>query len=242
MKTRTLFIDLETAPNLGYTWGKWEQNVIEFKEYGYILCFAYKWLGDKTVRTSSVAKGTNDKKVVDELWQVLQDADIVIAHNGQAFDVKKANARFAFYKLPPPSAYHMIDTRTLARKYFKFESNKLDELCKYLGIGGKMETGGFQLWLDCMAGNKQAWKKMLAYNKHDIVLLENIYNRLRPWMTNHPNVNVLSGKLEACPICESTKLQRRGYGITRTGRKQRFQCQACGGWSFSKVEKVLEIR
>lgn len=244
-KTRILLWDIETAPNLGYVWGKWEQNVIEFKSNWYILCVAAKWLDEKRVVTHSLPdfRGLykldkeDDSMLVGALWKLLDKADVVIAHNGDSFDIKKANARFAIHGMEPPSPYRSIDTRKLAKRYFKFDSNKLDDLGEILNLGRKLPTGGFKTWKGCMQGDRKSWKKMIEYNKQDVLLLEKVYLALRPWMVNHPNINILDGRLDACPTCGSGEIQKRGWYFTTVSKKQRYQCQSCGRWAFGKPEK-----
>lgn len=248
-KTKILLLDIENAPNVSYTWGKYEQDVIDFQKEWYMLSYAYKWLGDKNVKVASLPMfgsykkdKTNDGMLLMTLWKLLDEADIVIGHNVDRFDIRKINARFLAQGFSPPSPYKTIDTLKVARKYFFLNSNKLAHLSKFLGMDGKVETGGFQLWLDCMAGDKKAWKLMEKYNKHDIELLENVYMELRKWINNHPNVNIVSEKLDSCPICGSDKIMKRGFNISRTGKTQRYQCKNCYGWSSGKHEKLLEIR
>ena len=227
-------------------WAKWETDVVDFKQDWYILCWAAKQL-DGRMRTCSLPDSPNYKKdlendeyVVRQLWRLFDEADILIAHNGDQFDVKKANARFAFYNLPPPSPYKTIDTKKVAKHYFNFTSNKLDDLGNFLGYGRKLVHTGFELWRGCMRGDPKSWKTMLAYNKRDVILLEQIYKHFLPWITNHPNTAVLSA-VEGCPNCASTDLQRRGYGLTKTGTYQRFQCKQCGAWSHGPSKKLTNI-
>ena len=244
---RILFIDIETAPSLGYVWGKWEQNVIAFKEDWYILSFAFKWLGDKKVQTRILPdykfyknNPQNDKFLAQELWKLFDEADIIIGHHGDGFDIKKSNARFVFHDLPPPSPYKSIDTLKIARRYFKFDSNKLDDLAQYLKIGRKRPHLGFKhTWLDCMTGNMKAWKVMKRYNGHDVTLLEDIYLRLRAWATSHPNLDTFV-KRGNCPTCQSSRLQRRGWSYTKTGKRARFHCNSCGHWS-SGIQHIRTI-
>lgn len=246
---KILLFDIETAPNLGYVWGKWEQNVIDFSDHWYLLSFSVKWLNKKGVKAHGLADyklfkhdKKNDLLLTKELWRYMDEADILIAHNGDQFDVKKANALFVKHGMKPPSAYKTIDTKKVAKRYFRFDSNKLDDLGSYLGIGRKISTDK-ELWFKCMEGDPKAWKKMLAYNKQDVLLLEEVYLKLRAWMDNHPNLNVLLGLNGNCPLCGSPHLQKRGFGMTRTGRVQRYQCQSptCGGWSSGKVESIKEL-
>lgn len=245
-KSRVLVYDIETSPNLAYVWGKWQQDVIKYEDEWHILCFAYKWLDEKKTHVVALddfkeykKDPTSDVMVVAALWKLFDEADVVIAHNGNSFDQKKSQARMLYHSFPPPSPYRQIDTKLVAKRYFNMNSNKLDDIGAYLKVGQKLQTGGFDTWLGCMNGDKKAWAKMKKYNKQDVVLLEKIYLAMRPWMQNHPAMNMLSGRPEACPLCEAVgQMQRRGTVKTnKTTTNQRFQCQACKGWSQSRVSE-----
>ena len=227
-KLKTILFDIETSPNISYTWGKYEQDVIEFVEEGRILTFAYKELGSRKVNAVSINQFKSEDKFIKELWNMFDDADILIAHNGDGFDIKWGNRMFAKYGLTPPSPYKTIDTLKIARQKFKFNSNKLDDLGNYLGVGRKIKHEGFDLWKKCMAGDNKAYKDMLKYNKQDVVLLENVYLKLRPYMTNHPVANVSPEFI--CPVCGKNHIQKRGWMFTNASMKQRLQCQDCGKW------------
>ena len=235
---RILLLDIETAPNLGFTWGKWEQNVIEFKEHWYMLSFSMKWLGERSAHTYALpdfsgynASKRDDSKLIKKLHGILDEADVVIAHNGNRFDVRKSNARFIANGLTPPSPYKTIDTLKIARQKFAFDSNKLDDLGKYLGVGRKLPTTHkWQMWLKCMTGEMAAWDKMKKYNTQDVKLLERVYLKLRPWATSLPDLTSYSKK-NGCPSCESTNLHKRGVNVTKTGSRERLHCQDCGAWS-----------
>tara|TARA_R110002074_G_scaffold402324_1_gene607018 strand:+ start:51492 stop:52247 length:756 start_codon:yes stop_codon:yes gene_type:complete len=242
-KLKVLIFDIETAPNIGYTWTKWETNVIEFITERYMLCFAAKWLDEKQTVVHSLPdfKGytkdkTNDKELVKKLWALMDEADVVVAHNGDKFDIKVMNARFAVNGLTPPSPYKTVDTCKVARGKFGFNSNKLNDLGKVLGFGGKFETGGFALWKGCMAGEKASWTKMKKYNKIDVTLLEKVYLALRPWMPQHPNVGINKGR-HACNHCASTKTQNRGFSYAKVHKYQRYQCQDCYAWGSAPIKK-----
>lgn len=243
IKHKILFLDIETAPNLGYTWGKWEQNVIEFKEDWHLLSFSVKWLGDKNAVVYGLPDFAgytkdrrNDKKLCQKMWEYFDEAEVIVAHNGNSFDIKKANARFIIHGFKPPTPYKTIDTKLVAKRYFKFDSNSLNDLARQLGLGAKLKTGGFDLWLECMAGVRSSWKKMCDYNKQDVVLLEKVYLKLRDWMTNHPNHNLMHGTVNHCPTCGTSNVQRRGFSLSLVGKKQRFQC-VNGHWSTGASEK-----
>jgi DNA polymerase elongation subunit (family B)/predicted RNA-binding Zn-ribbon protein involved in translation (DUF1610 family) len=238
---KILYFDIETMANLAWVWGKWEQNVIDFEREWYMISFAYKWNDGKTMAYSLPnfktykKDSTNDKELVTKLWELFNEAEIIIAHNGDSFDIKKSNARFLVHGLAPVSGYKTIDTKKVAKKYFQFNSNKLDDLGNLLGLGRKVDTGGFELWKGCLADNKKSWDKMVKYNKQDVDLLYKVYQKLKGWMVNHPNVNLYTDSEGKCPVCGSSNLIKRGYGYTKTGKYQRYQCKDCGAWSRGPI-------
>lgn len=248
-KPKILLYDIETFANLAYVWGKYEQDVIAYKKEWYMLTFAYKWLGESTTHVLSLPDfktwkkdKQDDVELVTALWNLFNEADVVIAHNGNSFDQKKANARFIAHKLPPPTPYKQIDTKLVAKRYFNFNSNKLDDLGNYFGLGRKINTGGFELWLGCASGDMKSWKKMCDYNKQDVVLLEKVYLKMLPWMDNHPNLALLTGEIHACPNCSSKKIVKRGVSMSRVSKYQRWQCNDCKGWHQSALADGSQIR
>lgn len=237
-KPKVLVFDIETFANLSFTWGKWEQNVIDFEREWFVLCFCYKWLGEKTVHSVALPDFNlykkdkfNDYEVILAMWKLFDEADIVLAHNGDKFDIKKMYSRFLYHKLPPPSPFKSIDTLKIARSKFALNSNKLDDIGRYLGIGRKMVHTGWDLWKRCSLGEDKAWQEMIAYNKQDVILLEKVYNAFLPYITNHPNLNLYSNTTHSCPNCGSKNIQKRGFAVTRVNKMQRYQCQDCAAWS-----------
>lgn len=233
---KILLIDIETAPNLGYTWEKYDTDVIEFLKERYMLCFTAKWLGNPKLITYALPDFPNyikdkesDKELVMKLWELINEADIVIGHNVNNFDLKVANARFIVNGLLPPSPSRIIDTLKEAKKRFKFTSNKLNDISQVLGLGEKLKHSGFSLWLGCMSGQDKAWKKMKQYNRMDVVLLEKLYLKLRPWMEAHPTL-VAGEEKSNCPACASSNTQKRGFSVAKTLKYQRYQCTSCGHW------------
>lgn len=248
--SKILYFDIETAPNTSYTWGKWEQNVLGFIKESYLLCYSYAW-NDGKVKVVSlpefesyIINKTDDKELTKSLWELLNQADIVIAHNGKQFDIKYANGRFLAHNLPPPQNYQVVDTLTVARSKFKLNSNKLDDIAKLLHLGRKAETGGFDLWLGCMAGEEQSWAKMRKYNKQDVVLLREVYKRLRGWMKQHPNLSVIDQKTDkpACSVCSSLKVWKIGYLVQGSALKQRWRCQDCGANLYTNLKESLPLK
>jgi len=222
--TRILLFDIETTPIEAYVWGLYEQNVIRVKHEWRILSFAYKWLGEKKIYF--IRAPHNDAHLVKELWKLFDEADMLVAHNGNRFDFKKVCSRFISYGLTSPSPYKTVDTRLVSRRYFGFNSNKLDDLGEYLGVGRKVKHEGFDLWLRCLSGDERAWKTMEKYNKQDVALLEKIYLKMRPYMVTYHKL-VFDG---TCQHCGSTDVYFRGTCRTRTRVGRRFQCKKCGVW------------
>ena len=187
---KVLFFDLEVTAHQGFFWGKaWETNIIETIEYGKILSYSAKFMGGKTItRGWCHFKKNGEKELCKELWELLNEADCVIGHNIRQFDLKWIWTRFAFYKMKMPSNFKVIDTKIESKKYLYTPSYSLNNLADYYGLGQKVEHTGFKLWKDCIAGNRKAWKLMLKYNRQDVVLLEKVFNKLRPLNPNWINL------------------------------------------------------
>lgn len=241
-EARILIYDIETAPNLGYTWGKWQQDVIKFKDDWYLLSVAWKWIGDSKAHVLGLpdfdlykSEPANDRELALKLRELFDEADIAVTHNGVSFDNRKAQSRMMVHGITPPSPHKDVDTLRVARGNFAFTSNRLGDLCAALGIPAKAETGGFKTWIGCMAGEAKAWARMKRYNKRDILILEELYYRFRPWIPRHPNLAVLSDEPDACPRCGSSAGMRpRGWAANAVTKRRRFQCVACGGWCLGR--------
>ncbi len=245
--TKILYYDIETAPNLAYVWGQYQQDVIAHEREWYMMCVSYRWEHQKRTHVCAMVDfpeaymkdPENDYHVVKKLWELIDEADIVIAHNGDKFDMRKANARFVKHGLGPASPVKSVDTLKVARRYFMFNSNRLNHVGQHLGLGQKVDTGGFQTWAGCMRGDMKAWKTMIKYARQDVDLLRDVYLALRPWMKNHPNLNIHT-KEHACPTCGSYNLQRRGYKTTQTTSYQQWQCNDCRSYSRSRLAEKTE--
>lgn len=244
-KGKLLVLDIETSPIEAYVWALWDQNVgLDFiKTEWTILSYAAKWVGKGPVIYQDTSghgpdRVRDDKKLVGEIHTLLDEADIVVAQNGQRFDIKKINARLIQHGLGPYSPIRIIDTMLVAKKHFGFTSNKLEWMSKYLTDSPKekhKKFPGFELWLECLKDNPAAWAEMKKYNKRDVVATEKLYLRQRPWIANHPNAGVYTtSELPTCPKCGNSTMIRRGTAATQQGRYQRYQCTNCGGWSRGK--------
>lgn len=241
---RVLVFDIETSPMTVMVWGLYEQRISSDNvlEDWFVLSYAAKWLCDdeviSNVLTSQEVKNRNDKRIVEEMWKLFDEADIVIAYNGNHFDIRKLNARFIYHDMKPPSPYQSIDPLLVARKSFSFSSNKLDFVNSYLSLGNKIHEG-FDLWRKCYSANAEALKEMETYNRQDVVALEELYMKIRPWITSHPNLGVyLDTNETVCPKCGNAELSWKGFYFTPAGKYRAFRCECCGAVGRSKQNEL----
>lgn len=238
IKIKILLLDIENSPHLGHVWGLWQQNVslAQLQESAYVMSWAAKWLGDEFVFYDSL-KDSSNKKMIKGIHKLLDEADAVVHYNGTKHDIPLLNKEFIQLGMTPPSPYKQIDLLTTAKKVFKFPSNKLEYVCKALKVGQKIHTIGHELWTRCMAGDKEAWEMMEEYNINDVVILEQVYNKMLPWVKFHANYSLYAEDALVCPNCGSNKLHKRGFAYTLASKYQRYKCGDCGHWS--KDSKIL---
>lgn len=234
---KILALDIETAPAVVYTWGLFDQRIglNQVVDTGGIMCFAAKFIGEpaRAMRFFSTHKHGREE-MLSQAHALLDEADVVLHYNGRKFDIPHLNRGFVEAGMTPPSPFRDIDLYATTRRRFKFLSNRLDHVSTQLGLEGKIAHEGFDLWRRCLAGDDLAWKRMERYNRRDVVLLEELYEILRPWVPNHPNAALVDDHDgHACPRCSSTRVQRRGLAHTNAAVYQRYQCMDCGGWSRS---------
>lgn len=242
--------DIEISPTQGTFWGgKYETNILEITQPWVIISFSFKWLNGEHITKAlpdykGYKKGSmDDASLVRHLHILMSLADVLIHQNGDKFDVRKANTRFLIHGLKPVRPYKTVDTLKVARKMFGFTSNKLDDLGEALGLGRKLEHEGYNLWRKCMNGNKEAWKTMKAYNEQDVVLLEKVYLKFRPFIENHPIFGMWKTGL-VCRTCGSKHLNWDRWRINKTTKYHQYQCQDCGTWGHdarlnAQLEKPL---
>lgn len=235
-KPRILFLDCESLPNICYAY-----DLFSYKSYKMIIkektliTFAWKFLGDKEVQVIK-GKPYDDKAICVKIGELMKEADYVVAHYGDKFDLKFIRSRTMLNNLPAPAPVASIDTYKLGKKYFNFNANRLDYLGKLFGLGEKLPTS-FELWAKCAEGNKKAIQEMADYNKQDVALLEKVFLYMLPHVNSNLNHNLFSDNEEhVCHNCGSTKLQKRGTIVTKLSKKQRVNCQSCGAWGAVKYE------
>lgn len=258
-RPRILLYDLETTHNIVAAFRLWARggnsiphtNVLQER---YIVTASWKWLGEKKVHAVATTdfpelyekNPHSDLLVVKKLYDVMMEADVIVAHNGDQYDKKFLLGRILANGLPPLPPIPSLDTKKVAARFFELNSNRLDYLGKLLGVGRKLHTD-IEWWLDILTGpdekRRAAIKKMVRYNKQDVLLLEDVFLKLQPFMPDHMHRQLFTTPetMVTCPRCHSTHIQSRGTHKAVSRVYQRFQCQKCGGW-FRNVKPETTIR
>lgn len=249
-----LVYDIETAPALVYTWGAFDQNIIATVQDWYALEFSYKWLNRGKVKSVAIwdsptytAGSPDDRYVAERLAALFDVADVIIAHNGDKFDRRKANARFLYHGIDPPSPYQSVDTLKVARREFQNYKNSLDDLGRLYLEERKKSHDGFALWEGAMNGDPKRQKEMVRYANQDVLVLEKLYVKLLPWMgmpgkPAAPNMGFWAKGELVCPKCGNKTVNiNRWDKLHRTSVSEfpTIKCLAkdatvplpCGGYS-----------
>lgn len=235
---KILTFDVETAPITGYVWNLWDQNIglNQIKHDWFFLAWAAKWYGDPAEKVmymdNSKAKNIrDDKALIQGLWNLLDQADIVIAQNGDRFDIKKFNARAAIHGLPPVSHFRSTDTYKESKKVFSFTSHSLEYMSDKLNVKYKKlkhtKYPGFELWRAILDGDKDAWKEMKTYCIHDVLATEELYTKIQGWIKTQ-NLATFFDDAEVRCICGSLNVYKKGFIYTDAGKFQGYKCKDCG--------------
>lgn len=235
-----LLLDTETAPHLAHVWGLWQQNVglPQIIDAGYVLCWAAKWYGKEQIMFCSKQDQTDSTSMLLAAHDLLDKADVVVHYNGSKFDIPTLNKEFLEHGIAPPSPYYQVDLLKVARNQFRFPSNKLAYVAQALGLTPKVNNIGHKLWIRCMNNDPEAWEQMEEYNIGDVITLEEVYDRFRPWIRHHPNHALYQEDKEVCPTCGGKHYHKRGTLTTRAGIYERYQCQSCGTWFRGNKNQV----
>lgn len=244
---KALIFDIETAPITAHVWGLRDQNIglNQITKDWDVMAWGAKWLGTPaaSVKYMDRRNDRNDKRILQGMWKLLDEADIVITQNGQSFDSKKLNARFIMYGMNPPSPYKHLDTYLIVKRVADFTSNKLeyltDKLCTKYKKLSHSKFPGMSLWNECIKGNKAAWDEMKRYNIHDVLSTEEFYGKIRAWTPAlMPKPFEIPGDVNTCGTCGKDMLIKCGWSYTKTTKTQRLKCGACGTWAMGKREKL----
>jgi len=239
MSAKILILDIETAPAKVFAWGTYDQNIglSQIIEDSYMLSWSAKWLGESKIHSDCLYyhqhtfkhNRRDESQIAKSIWKLLDQADIIVAHNGDNFDIKWLNTVFLRTGMKPPSTFKSVDTLKVSRGNFYMISHRLNYLCQVLDIGHKLKHEGFELWPKCMNGDKHAWNRMMHYNKKDVILLEELYTLVRPFIPNHPNLSMYSdGDKIICSGCGGSDFKKKGFAYTNVNKYQRYVCKNCG--------------
>lgn len=227
-----LLLDIETSPYLAEVFQLWKVDIRpeQIVRQSEVICFGAKWLGAKRTEFRSVYHDGKDV-MIRRLWDLLDQADVVVHYYGGSFDVPRIEQEFLLAGLGPPSPYTQLDLLKTSRR-FRLGSTKLGAVLERLGLENKVKHEGQGLWTACLAMDPKAWAKMRRYNVRDVTALEDLYYRFGPWIKGHPNMGLFANDAKPrCARCGSTSIQRRGFRLKRTGKYQAYRCNDCRGWS-----------
>lgn len=241
---RILLFDIETSPIHALVWNVWNVNIRpeQITKDWEVLSWAAMWLDTGKIEQEDrgPSKKLSEEDILERMWELLNEADIVVTQNGTKFDVRRLNTRFLFFKMKPPSPFKHTDTYKIAKARFGFTFNSLEHMAKYLGLKlQKMvdrKFKGMDLWKACEAGNKKAWAEMAAYNKQDVLVTKELYERLRPWDVG-TNIGVYR-EVPTC-TCGSTEFIKRGFYYLAAGKHQRYTCKGCGRWTYTTGRSTM---
>jgi hypothetical protein len=232
-KIKRLFFDIETSPNIVYAWrigynlNITPENIIDERK---IICISYKWENEDKIHTLTWDKNQCDKKMLIDFVKVANQADELIAHNGDRFDIKWIRTRCIFHRVPIFPHYRTLDTLKKAKSGFNFNSNKLDYIAQFLGVGAKVKHSGFDMWVQVMKGSKDAMKEMVHYCEGDIIVLEDVFLTMQNYIKPNTHVGVLNNNLKySCPCCGSEQVELIKNNVTAMGTIKRLMgCLSCG--------------
>ena len=244
---KILVLDIELKPIVAYVWGLFDQNLglDQIIEDWSVMAWAAKWIGNDTVMYQDVSDQddySNDELIICQIWDLINEADVLLTQNGMRFDIKKLNTRFEKYKLGKPSPFRHIDTLKIKKKHFGLTSNKLAYSTDFFNEKHKkLDHGkfpGMKLWIECLNRNPEAWKEMKEYNIYDVLSLEELYlNSLRHW-DDTINYGVYTQEKGCCPNCGSTDLKEEAYNYSKTAANKTYRCQKCGTICASKINDI----
>ena len=245
---KRLFFDIETSPNLVYSWRIGynisinSENIVEERK---IICISYKWENERKIHTLTWDKNKCDKKMLAEFIKVANKADEMIAHNGDRFDIKWIRTRCIYHRIPMFPNYKTLDTLKKAKSGFNFNSNRLDYIAQYLGVGAKVKHSGFDMWKGVMDNDKKALAEMVNYCEGDIIVLEDVYLTMQNYIKPNTHNGVLNSNLKySCPSCGSEHIELYKNRVTAMGTiKRQINCTDCEySYEISNASYLLYLK
>ena len=233
---KIITFDIETSPHLSFHWRRWQENIPPANtiEESKMICWAAKEYGQKEVEFSSYWEDGEDY-VLERLWEVLDDADVVVGFNSDKFDIKKVMGEFFLRGWEPPSPFQSVDLFKQVKKNFNFSSNRLKEILKARGLAPKLEdNANMQLWMDVVYNElPTSRRRMKAYNIQDVKSTEELYDAMLGWISNHPNWGLYADDLDGTPICPNCGGTCKEHKVRRTKVRKymQYKCNDCGKYS-----------
>lgn len=229
-KFKRLFFDIETSPNVVYAWrigynlSLQPHDIIEERK---IICISYKWEGEENIYSLTWDKNQCDKQMLIDFINIMNQADEIVAHNGDRFDEKWIRTRCIFHRVPAFPKYKSLDTLKKAKYGFNFNSNKLDYIAQFLGVGAKVKHSGFDMWKGVMQNDKKALKEMVHYCEGDIIVLEDVYNAMESYIKPNTHLGVVNGGFKySCPCCGTEEIELLKNEVTSMGTIKRvIECE-----------------
>ena len=245
---KRLFFDIETSPNVVYSWRIGynltitPDNIIDERK---IICISYKWENSDKIYSLSWDKNQCDRQMLIDFIEQANQADELIAHNGDRFDIKWIRTRCIFHRIPMFPQYKTLDTLKKAKNGFNFNSNKLDYIAQFLGVGAKVKHSGFDMWKNVMKGDPDAMNEMVNYCEGDIIVLEDVYFTMQNYIKTNTHNGVINNNLKySCPSCGSEHSELIKNNVTAAGTiKRLMQCNDCDyHFEINNASYILKLK
>jgi uncharacterized protein YprB with RNaseH-like and TPR domain len=181
----------------------------------------------------------DDKGLVEAFSHVYNSADYVVAHYGMYYDIPMLQTRLLKHRCKPLDPRKpLVDTWWVARKTFKLHNNRLGTLAQFLNLEHQKTPLTPEDWIHAAHGNKKSLKYIVEHCKFDVLVLEDCFKAMRPFMKNEPIRGLfVDNAYGTCVSCGSPKLHSNGFRVGRTRRARRLQCQSCGKWQQEQASE-----
>lgn len=248
LHAKILVVDIESSPMLLWGYGLFNQNfspeMIE-KDWN-LLTYCAKFVGEDKIYYGDIDPrgGKTEYDILKEVWELFDQADILLGQNSNSFDIKKLNAKFFEHKIKPYSSFKKIDTLQIAKKSFKFSSNRLGYMTEKFNDDYKKikheKFPGISLFVECTRGNEDAWDCIKEYNLFDVLATEELYLKMQPWAAEHPVMTLYQDGYETTCSCGSTEFSKSGYAYTNVSKFTKYACDNCGKEYRDRINLVTK--
>jgi len=141
------------------------------------------------VTKKELFKGTKDLRIIKSCINEMRKYDVIVTYYGTSFDLTFLRAKALHYNIDNfpqyvfdgkkmvPELIHFDLYYTCKSKLASLSSKRLENVCYYLGIVGKTPLDK-AVWVEAKYGDKEALKQVVEHNIGDVVILEELHNRL----------------------------------------------------------------